>query len=71
VLTATVTDDGKGGANASRGTGLRGSSAGWAFDGKLILVSLLGGPTKATVEIPCRLDSEPLSPRTNTSSESA
>jgi signal transduction histidine kinase len=69
-LLVEVTDDGKGGANPARGTGLRGIERRLgAFDGKLTLVSPLGGATTATMEIPCLLDSGPSSPKTSTSSE--
>jgi signal transduction histidine kinase len=70
VLRIVVTDDGKGGANAARGSGIRGIERRLeAFDGTFALTSPLGGPTKATVEIPCQLDPEPSSPKTSTSSE--
>jgi signal transduction histidine kinase len=69
ALRVTVTDNGIGGANPARGTGLRGIERRLgAFDGKLTLVSPPGGTTTATLEIPCRLDSVPSSPKTNTSS---
>lgn len=72
VLRIEVTDDGKGGANAARGTGIRGIERRLgAFDGTFALTSPLGGPTKATVEIPCQLDPDALSPKTSTSSETA
>jgi signal transduction histidine kinase len=69
VLRVTVTDNGSGGANPARGTGLRGIERRLgAFDGKLTLVSPPGGATTATMEIPCQLDSGPSSPKTSTSS---
>ncbi|WP_328645565.1 histidine kinase [Amycolatopsis sp. NBC_00348] len=72
VLTLTVTDDGPGGANPARGSGLRGIERRLGgFDGRLTLTSPTGGPTRATVEIPCQLDPGPSSPRTSTSSETA
>ncbi|WP_214411441.1 sensor histidine kinase [Sphaerisporangium fuscum] len=53
ALRVTVTDDGHGGADPSRGTGLRGIERRLAaFDGVLALNSPPGGPTTATVEIP-------------------
>ncbi|MEV6619773.1 histidine kinase [Amycolatopsis sp. NPDC051106] len=53
-LTVVVTDDGKGGANPARGSGLRGIERRLGgFDGRLTLTSPIGGPTRATVEIPC------------------
>ncbi|MFF2198776.1 sensor histidine kinase, partial [Streptomyces sp. NPDC058157] len=53
-LRVTVTDDGRGGADPSRGTGLRGVRGRLAtFDGTLALHSPQGGPTTITLEIPC------------------
>ncbi|KZB86382.1 sensor histidine kinase [Amycolatopsis regifaucium] len=72
VLRIEVTDDGKGGANAARGSGIRGIERRLgAFDGTFALTSPPGGPTKATVEIPCQLDPDVSSPKTSTSSETA
>ncbi|WIX86865.1 histidine kinase [Amycolatopsis sp. DG1A-15b] len=72
LLTVVVTDEGPGGANPARGSGLRGIERRLgAFDGRLTLTSPIGGPTKATLEIPCQLDLEPSSPKTNISSETA
>ncbi|MFE7560489.1 histidine kinase [Kitasatospora sp. NPDC057500] len=63
-LRAEVTDDGRGGADPGRGTGLRGIQRRLAaFDGTLTLVSPPGGPTRLTMELPCALSS----PRTSTS----
>jgi signal transduction histidine kinase len=71
-LTVVVTDDGQGGANPALGSGLRGIERRLGgFDGRLTLTSPIGGPTRATVEIPCQIDPEPLSPKTSTSSETA
>ncbi|MFH8446742.1 sensor histidine kinase [Streptomyces sp. NPDC018026] len=54
MLRITVTDDGKGGADPSRGTGLAGIERRLgAFDGVLAVNSPLGGPTTATIELPC------------------
>ncbi|MFI6908745.1 sensor histidine kinase [Nonomuraea sp. NPDC050394] len=65
VLKATVTDDGRGGATARPGGGLHGIRRRLeGFDGVLTLVSPPGGPTIATLEIPCALSS----PRTPSSS---
>jgi signal transduction histidine kinase len=62
VLRVTVTDDGCGGADASRGTGLRGLRRRLGtFDGILALNSPPGGPTVVTMEVPCALSS----PRTS------
>ncbi|EOD67984.1 sensor histidine kinase [Amycolatopsis vancoresmycina] len=72
VLTVVVTDDGPGGANPAGGSGLRGIERRLGgFDGRLTLTSPIGGPTKATLEIPCQLDLAPSSPKTSTSSETA
>ena len=58
VLRVGVSDDGQGGADASRGTGLRGIERRVAaFDGVLALSSPPGGPTAVTMEIPCALSS--------------
>ena len=72
LLTVVVTDEGPGGASPALGSGLRGIERRLGgFDGRFTLTSPLGGPTKATVEIPCQIDLEPLSPKTSTSSETA
>ncbi|MER7579729.1 sensor histidine kinase [Kitasatospora sp. NPDC097691] len=64
LLKAQVTDDGTGGADPSRGTGLRGMERRLAtFDGVLAVRSPLGGPTTLTMELPCELSS----PRTSSS----
>ncbi|MGI5237348.1 histidine kinase [Dactylosporangium sp. CA-139066] len=64
LLRVTVTDDGDGGADPSRGTGLRGIERRLGtFDGTLALHSPNGGPTVATLELPCALSS----PKTSTS----
>jgi signal transduction histidine kinase len=54
VLTVTVTDDGAGGADEARGTGLAGirRRAG-ALDGTLTVRSPVGGPTEITLDVPC------------------
>jgi signal transduction histidine kinase len=55
-LLMTVQDDGTGGADPSRGSGLRGVERRLApFDGVLALNSPAGGPTLVSVEIPCAL----------------
>jgi signal transduction histidine kinase len=67
-LRITVTDDGRGGADPSAGSGLRGIERRLAtFDGTLAISSPRGGPTTVTMEIPCALSSR----RTSTSSETA
>nr|BFE66278.1 histidine kinase [Dactylosporangium thailandense] len=64
LLRITVTDDGDGGADPSRGTGLRGIERRLGtFDGTLALHSPAGGPTVASLELPCALSS----PKTSTS----
>jgi len=56
MLRITVRDDGRGGADPSRGTGLRGIERRLSsFDGVLALASPGGGPTMASMEIPCAL----------------
>ena len=56
MLIVTVTDDGRGGADPSRGTGLNGLAARLdAVDGSLVLHSPLGGPTVVTVRVPVRI----------------
>jgi signal transduction histidine kinase len=56
LLRATVTDDGAGGADASRGTGLAGVERRLAtFDGILAVSSPPGGPTIIAMEVPCEL----------------
>jgi signal transduction histidine kinase len=58
LLCITVTDDGEGGADPSRGTGLRGIERRLGtFDGTLNINSPRGGPTVATLELPCALSS--------------
>ena len=50
-----VTDDGLGGADPSRGTGLQGlAQRASTVDGALRLSSPRGGPTTVTVELPLR-----------------
>lgn len=68
VLRAVVTDDGRGGADPGRGTGLAGVARRLAaFDGTLTVTSPSGGPTTVTLELPCALSS----PRTTPSSGTA
>ncbi|MFE2544215.1 sensor histidine kinase [Actinacidiphila glaucinigra] len=67
-LRITVTDQGCGGADPARGSGLRGVERRLGtFDGALTLTSPAGGPTTAMMELPCVLSS----PRTSTSSGKA
>jgi len=54
ALQITVRDDGRGGANPSHGTGLRGIQRRVsAFDGTLRIDSPPGGPTVLEMELPC------------------
>jgi signal transduction histidine kinase len=56
VLRMTITDDGVGGAEPSRGTGLTGLRQRVAsVDGTFRITSPAGGPTVITVELPCAL----------------
>ncbi|WP_244927202.1 sensor histidine kinase [Streptomyces eurocidicus] len=58
MLRVGITDDGRGGADITRGTGLRGIERRLAtFDGVLAVSSPLNGPTMVTMEIPCALSS--------------
>ncbi len=58
MLRVDVTDDGQGGADPGRGSGLHGIERRLAaFDGILALNSPPGGPTVVTMEIPCALSS--------------
>jgi signal transduction histidine kinase len=62
MLRASVTDDGRGGADASRGTGLAGVERRLAtFDGILRVSSPVGGPTIIAIEVPCALSSVKIS----------
>jgi signal transduction histidine kinase len=55
VLLLSVADDGTGGADPARGTGLSGLARRVALvDGRLTIASPPGGPTKITVELPPR-----------------
>jgi signal transduction histidine kinase len=56
ALKISVADDGCGGADQARGSGLRGIERRLAaFDGVLAVSSPPGGPTRASLEIPCAL----------------
>ena len=58
VLRIGVTDDGRGGADPARGTGLDGIERRLAaFDGVVAVSSPPGGPTTVNMEIPCALSS--------------
>jgi signal transduction histidine kinase len=66
LLIVVVGDDGRGGADPTSGTGMRGVAQRLAaFDGTMRVSSPVGGPTLVTLEVPC--DSS--SPRTTPSSE--
>ncbi|MET0136272.1 MAG: sensor domain-containing protein [Kibdelosporangium sp.] len=55
-LNVLVGDDGRGGANPSGGTGLRGIERRLsAFDGTLMVTSPIGGPTVVVMNLPCEL----------------
>ncbi|MEH1098935.1 sensor histidine kinase [Micromonospora sp. CPCC 205561] len=54
-LVVEIRDDGRGGADPGRGTGLTGlADRVAAADGRLLLASPPGGPTLVRVELPCR-----------------
>ncbi|MGW6014291.1 sensor histidine kinase [Streptomyces sp. NPDC055210] len=56
MLRVTVTDDGRGGADPAAGSGLAGLERRLgAFDGILAVHSPAGGPTTATIELPCEV----------------
>ena len=56
ALRVIVRDNGAGGADPGRGTGLRGIERRLAaFDGVLVVTSPAGGPTTAILEVPCAL----------------
>jgi signal transduction histidine kinase len=58
MLRMSITYDGRGGADPSRGTGLRGIERRLGtFDGVLAVSSPAGGPTMVTMELPCALSS--------------
>ena len=62
MLRVGVSDDGRGGADPARGTGLRGIERRLAaFDGVLAVSSPAGGPTVVNMEIPCALSSPKIS----------
>jgi signal transduction histidine kinase len=62
-LRITVIDDGCGGADAQRGTGLLGLEQRLApFDGVLALNSPPGGPTIVAIEVPCALSPQKACP---------
>jgi signal transduction histidine kinase len=67
TLTAVVRDNGVGGADLSAGTGLRGVQQRLAaFDGTISVTSPPAGPTVLTMELPCELSSQRISPSSGT-----
>ena len=62
VLRIEVTDDGAGGADPLKGSGLRGLERRLGtFDGILAVSSPPGGPTIIVIEVPCALSSPKIS----------
>jgi signal transduction histidine kinase len=67
IVTASVRDDGGGGARAGAGSGLRGIERRLsAFDGTLTIISPLGGPTELVMVLPCASSSPKISPSSGT-----
>jgi signal transduction histidine kinase len=67
VLTTVVGDDGRGGADPDRGTGMRGVMRRLsAFDGTMRVSSPDRGPTLITLEVPCALSSPKTTPSSGT-----
>lgn len=63
VVRAIVGDDGGGGAEPGRGTGMLGVMRRLAaFDGTMTVASPAGGPTIVTLEVPCALSSPKTTP---------
>ncbi len=66
-LTLRVEDDGRGGADASAGSGLAGVARRLAaFDGTMDVSSPVDGPTVITLEVPCELSSPKTWPSSGT-----
>ena len=56
ALRISVRDNGVGGADSAHGTGLRGIAPRLAaFDGVIVVTSPAGGPTEASLDVPCAL----------------
>jgi signal transduction histidine kinase len=56
LLRLCVADDGIGGADAARGSGLSGlAQRAASVDGRFEILSPVGGPTTIMVELPCEL----------------
>jgi signal transduction histidine kinase len=67
VLTMIVSDDGAGGADPARGSGLRGIERRLAaFDGRLDVKSPPGGPTTLAMVLPCASSLPKISPSSGT-----
>ena len=67
MICMTLEDDGRGGADAGAGSGLRGIERRMrAFDGRLDVTSPPGGPTVVTMELPCASSSPKTSPSSGT-----
>ncbi|WP_243713104.1 sensor domain-containing protein [Actinomadura sp. 6K520] len=66
-LLMIIGDDGTGGADPARGSGMRGIERRLAaFDGTMAVTSPPGGPTVVTMELPCALSSPKTSPSSGT-----
>ncbi|MGP4029788.1 sensor histidine kinase [Actinomadura sp. 3N407] len=66
-LLMIIGDDGTGGADPARGSGMRGIERRLAaFDGTMAVTSPPGGPTVVTMELPCALSSPKISPSSGT-----
>ncbi|MFG2091193.1 MULTISPECIES: sensor histidine kinase [unclassified Spirillospora] len=66
-LLTIIGDDGTGGADPARGSGMRGIERRLAaFDGTMAVTSPPGGPTVVTMELPCALSSPKISPSSET-----
>ena len=62
-----MVDDGHGGADPARGSGLRGVMRRLAaFDGTMRVASPAGGPTEITLEVPCAWSSPKTTPSSGT-----
>jgi signal transduction histidine kinase len=67
TLSLRVSDNGRGGADPAKGTGLHGIERRLAaFDGRLTVDSPVGGPTDVRMTLPCELLSQRTSPSSGT-----
>jgi signal transduction histidine kinase len=67
LLRMRISDDGRGGADAASGSGLRGIERRLAaFDGRLMVTSPPGGPTVVFMELPCASSSPKILPSSGT-----